>query len=112
MVEQEPTLNSNMNKDNERSPPLSFKEAVMGSLPRDVYFEDIVEVWSSNEEDGTMMSHSQALDLNQDQESEDPMCPNVVIPPKPLRKLHNLGKIAWLWDYLVRALGTMLSAIE
>lgn len=35
-----------------------------------------------------MMSDSQALDLNQDPEPEDPMCPKVVIPPMLLRKLH------------------------
>ena len=60
MMEQEPTMNSNSSKENERPIPLSFKEVVTGSIPKNVYFEEDMEVWSSNEEDDTIMSDSQA----------------------------------------------------
>lgn len=54
-----------MNKEGkESSKPLSFKEAVTGAIPRDVYFEDDVENWSSDEEDDTNMNDTQELDLN------------------------------------------------
>lgn len=84
-------LNSNLksqskgvqNVTNEKTKPLSFKEVVTGAIPKDVYFEEDVEIWSSDKED-VNMEDSQALDINQNPVEEVPLLPNVVIPPKLL----------------------------
>ena len=84
--------------------PKSYKQVVAEELPKDILFDDKVEVWSEGEiEDGSddHMPESQYLDLNQNPGDDDPMLPSIYFPPRLRKKLH----VQWKYCLIVKLLG-------
>ena len=88
---------------NEFKAPLSYKEAVQHSVPKEIFFNENVEQWSEEEEEegDEVMKDSQSFDLNDNPLVEDPMLPVIDFPKQLIKKIH----LPWKDCLIVKLLG-------